>query len=103
VVIHFPMQGRFPFKQGWSPLRDKAGAIPHNAVSAKFRVGDDPGVGGRNQKDVWRLAKFFSLASAVTRGALPALLFVILSLSKCEVFRGAKCMEQLRRERAASR
>jgi hypothetical protein len=80
-------------RRHWCSLADKAGAIPHNAVSANFRVGDDPGVGGRDQKDVWRLAKFFSLASAVTRGALPALLFVIPSLSKCEVFRGAKCME----------
>ena len=68
-----------------------------------FRVADDPEVGGRDQKDVWRMAKFFSLASAMTRGALPAFLFVIPSLSRCEVFRGAKCMEQLRCERADSR
>ena len=29
VVIHFPKQGRVPFKKAWSPLRDKAEAISH--------------------------------------------------------------------------
>jgi hypothetical protein len=34
-------------------------------------VGDDPGVARRDQKDVWRLAKFSSLSSTVTRGGQP--------------------------------
>jgi hypothetical protein len=66
---------------------------PRTPFRTNFRVGDDPGVGGRDQRDVCGLAKSFSLASEVTRGALPAFLFVIPSLSKCEVFRGAKCMD----------
>src|SRR5260370_9455689 len=34
VVIHFPKQGRVPFKKARSPLRDKAEPISHNPVSA---------------------------------------------------------------------
>src|SRR5437879_3427941 len=59
---------------------------------------DDPGVGSREQKDVWRMAKFSSLASTVTKPHRRPSYLVIASLSKCEVFRGTKCIEQLRRK-----
>jgi hypothetical protein len=39
VVIHFPKQGRVPFKKARSPLRDKAEAISHNRVSGSLPVG----------------------------------------------------------------
>jgi hypothetical protein len=40
-----------------------------------FLFADDPGVGSRDQKDVWRVAKFTSLASTVTQAAPPTFPF----------------------------
>jgi hypothetical protein len=43
VIIRFPKQGRFPFKQGWSPLGDFTGLIPPWKPDS-FRLADDPAV-----------------------------------------------------------
>ena len=52
VVIHFPKQGRVPFKKARSPLRDKTEAISHTPFFvAKFRQSI------RNRVGTWRQAR----------------------------------------------
>jgi hypothetical protein len=58
-----------------------SGSLLSRYLGASVWLADDSGVGGRDQKDVWRLAKFFCLALAMTRGHT-GLISVLSSLFK---------------------